>query len=88
MLTGEALGQSLYMRLRVGYERQIGRWKFGGKGVEGRQTVNEQQVGKHIGEIVPKAGLQAERAVKTEAELWCRADSEGRFAGCMGNPQA
>lgn len=56
--------------------------------MEGRQTVNEQQVGKHIGEIVPKVGLQAERAVKTEAELWCRADSEGRFAGCMGNPQA
>ena len=56
--------------------------------MEGRQTVNGQQVGKHIGEIVPKVGPQAERAVKTEAELWCHTDSEGRFAGCVGNPQA
>ena len=56
--------------------------------MEGRQTVNEPQMGKHIGEIAPKVGLQAERAVKTEAELWCRAGSEGRFAGCVGNPQA
>ena len=75
------------MYLGVGLERQIGRWEFGGKGAGGRESVNEQKVEKHIGEIVLKVGLQVERPVKTETELPCRADTAGRFAGCMGNPQ-
>lgn len=52
------------------------------------ERMNELKVGKHIEEIGLKAGLQAERAVRTEAELLCCADSEGGFAGCVGNPQA
>lgn len=33
LLTGEAVGQSLYMYLEVGWEGQIGTWEFGGNGV-------------------------------------------------------
>lgn len=52
-----------------------------------RESVNEQKVEKHIGGIVLKVGLQAERAVKTGTELLCCADSIGRFVVCVGNPQ-
>lgn len=51
------------------------------------KTVNEQKVGKHTGETVLKWVSKVERAVKTEAELLSCADSEGRSANCVGNPQ-
>lgn len=56
VFSGEALGQ----RLEVGLARQIGPGNVEGWEL-GREHENEQKVGKHIGELVPKVGLQGGR---------------------------
>lgn len=52
LLTGEALGQSLYMHLEVELGRQIGIWEFGGKEVMEGKNVNEPMVRNHTGKTV------------------------------------
>lgn len=71
LLTGEAVGQSLYMNLEVGWEGQMGTWEFGGNGVGvgvcGGENVNEQKVGKHIGEMVLRVGLWGGRSCQNRS---------------------